>query len=71
MSVRSDSFSNYQVFSPAKLNKGDESRIVAPYGSLPRVRTDVLDNAIAHENPNPKCPAGRITMRCLRRKPDR
>ena len=33
---------------PAKLNKGDEIRIIAPSGSLSRVRTDVLDNALAH-----------------------
>ena len=33
---------------PAKLNKGDEIRIIAPSGSLSRVRTDVLDSALAH-----------------------
>jgi len=33
---------------PAKLNKGDEIRIVAPSGSLSRVRTDVLNSALAH-----------------------
>ena len=33
---------------PAKLNKGDEIRIIAPSGSLSRVRTDVLESALAH-----------------------
>ena len=33
---------------PAKLSPGDEIRIIAPSGSLTRVRTDVFDSALSH-----------------------
>ena len=38
--------------SPPKLNKGDEIRIIAPSGSLSRVRTDVLERALAYLDEN-------------------
>ena len=37
---------------PPKLNKGDEIRIIAPSGSLSRVRTDVLERALAYLDEN-------------------
>ena len=37
---------------PKKLNKGDEIRIVAPSGSLTRVREDVLESALAYLEEN-------------------
>ena len=37
---------------PPKLKKGDEIRIIAPSGSLSRVRTDVLERALAYLDEN-------------------
>ena len=37
---------------PAKLKKGDEIRIIAPSGSLTRVRTDVLERSLAYLDEN-------------------
>ena len=37
---------------PPKLSRGDEIRIIAPSGSLSRVRPDVLDRALAHLEEN-------------------
>ena len=37
---------------PPKLNKGDGIRIIAPSGSLSRVRTDVLERALAYLDEN-------------------